>query len=209
MRNLLYTKTLDEAINEFSKLPGIGKRTAVRHVLYLLKQKKDDIIKLSEAIYNLHKDIIYCEQCHNISDTETCPICSDQTRDKKTICIVEDIRDIIAVENTQQYKGLYHVLGGVISPIDGIGPSDLNINCLNERIIKNDIQEIIIALSTTMEGDTTSYYIYKRLSSIENLKISVISRGISIGEELEYTDEITLGRSILNRLPYESIKILK
>ncbi|OFX76507.1 MAG: recombination protein RecR [Bacteroidetes bacterium GWE2_29_8] len=209
MRNLLYTKTLDEAINEFSKLPGIGKRTAVRHVLYLLKQKKDDIIKLSEAIYNLHKDIIYCEQCHNISDTETCPICSDQTRDKKTICIVEDIRDIIAVENTQQYKGLYHVLGGVISPIDGIGPSDLNINSLNERIIKNDIQEIIIALSTTMEGDTTSYYIYKRLSSIENLKISVISRGISIGEELEYTDEITLGRSILNRLPYESIKILK
>ena len=201
------SKLLQTAVEEFSRLPGIGRKTALRLVLHLLKQDGESVSRFSEAIQQLHNEVVYCSECHNISDRSLCEICSSPRRDHSTICIVEDLRDVIAIENTGQYHGLYHVLGGIISPIDGIGPDDLSIAALEKRLSnKQEVKEVILALSTTMEGDTTNFYIYKRLKDI-NIKISVIARGIAIGDELEYADEITLGRSIIHRTNYESTTI--
>ncbi|MBO5062293.1 MAG: recombination protein RecR [Prevotella sp.] len=205
--NLQYpSRLLEKAVNEFSKLPGIGSKTSLRLMLHLLRQDMESVERLSQAIYNMRHDIKYCSTCHNISDTDICPICSDIRRDRTVICVVENIQDIMAIENTRQYNGLYHVLGGVISPMDGIGPSDIEIDSLTERV-ENDseIEEIILALSPTMEGDTTGFYISRKLSGYD-VRLSVIARGISIGNELEYTDEVTLGRSIINRTPFEQKK---
>ena len=197
------SKLLELAVEEFSKLPGIGKKTALRLVLNLLKREKDEVDRFASAIKNLRDGIRYCKQCHNISDVEICQLCSNPSRDAYTLCVVEDIRDVMAVENTQQYKGLYHVLGGVISPMEGIGPQHLNIESLIQKVKSGELKEIIFALSTTMEGDTTNFYIFKKLKEY-SIKVSTIARGIAFGDELEYADEITLGRSITNRLPYES-----
>lgn len=197
------SKLLEEAVNEFSKLPGIGKKTALRLVLHLLNREKSEATKFGETIIKLRNEIKHCVICNNISDTEVCNICSNPKRDKETVCIVESIRDVMSIENTQQYRGVYHVLGGVISPMDGIGPNDLNFDKLENKLKENTVKELIIALSTTMEGDTTSFYIYKKLRKYE-VKITTIARGVSIGDELEYTDEVTLGQSILNRKLYES-----
>jgi recombination protein RecR len=197
----LNSKLLDEAVSEFSKLPGIGRKTALRLVLHLLKRDTDDVHQFGNSIIKLRKEIVYCENCHNISDTPICSICSDSSRDQSVICVVENIKDIIAIENTQQFHGVYHVLGGIISPMDGIGPGDLNIPTLENKVGSGNVNEIILALSTTMEGDTTGFYIYRKLSKF-NIHISTIARGISIGDELEYTDEITLGRSIKNRISF-------
>ncbi len=197
------SKLLQEAVEEFSKLPGIGKKTALRLVLHMLRQDEDAVKRFSNSLVQLHENVIYCESCHNISDSPLCAICSSHRRDSGTICVVEDIRDVIAIENTGQYHGLYHVLGGIISPMDGIGPADLTIEALEDRAkASQDIQEVILALSTTMEGDTTNFYLYKRLKGL-NIKISVIARGIAIGDELEYADEVTLGRSIIHRTAYD------
>lgn len=197
-----YSSTLlDNAIKEFAKLPGIGRKTALRLVLYLLRQSNEEVETFGNAFITLRNNIQYCKRCHNISDTEICQICADQRRDNSTICVVENINDVISIENTQQFKGLYHVLGGVISPMSGIGPSDLSIDMLVDRVQTESIKEVILALSPTMEGDTTNFYLYKKLSPF-NVEISTIARGVSIGDELEYADEITLGRSILNRTPY-------
>lgn len=192
---------LEKAVGEFAKLPGIGRKTALRLVLHLLRQDNDAVGQFVDALSLLKKEVKYCKVCHNISDTEVCPICSDPRRDASTVCVVENIRDVLAVENTQQYHGLYHVLGGVISPMDGIGPSDLEIDSLVQRVSKGDVQEVIFALSSTMEGDTTNFYISRKLADFP-VKLSVIARGISVGDELEYTDEVTLGRSIVNRTPF-------
>ena len=189
---------LEKAVGEFAKLPGVGRKTAMRLVLHLLRQDTATVEAFGNAIITLKHEVKYCKICHNISDTETCCICSNPVRDASTICVVEPIRDVMAVEATQQYKGLYHVLGGVISPMDGIGPSDLQIESLVERVKNNEVKEVILALSSTMEGDTTNFYIFRKLADT-NVKLSVIARGISIGDELEYTDEVTLGRSIANR----------
>ena len=189
---------LEKAVGEFAKLPGVGRKTAMRLVLHLLRQDTATVAAFGNAIITLKHEVKYCKICHNISDTETCCICSNPVRDASTICVVETIRDVMAVEATQQYKGLYHVLGGVISPMDGIGPSDLQIESLVERVKNNEVKEVILALSSTMEGDTTNFYIFRKLADT-NVKLSVIARGISIGDELEYTDEVTLGRSIANR----------
>lgn len=189
---------LEKAINEFSKLPGIGRKTALRLVLFLLKEKVDDVDKFAQIISSVRHDIKYCQRCHNISDTDICSICSNQRRDHHTICVVENVQDVMAIENTQQFNGVYHVLGGVISPMDGVGPNDLEINSLIERVKEGEVQEVIMALSSTMEGDTTNFYISRKLSNFD-VKQTVIARGISVGDELEYTDEVTLGRSILNR----------
>ena len=189
---------LDKAVGEFAKLPGIGRKTALRLVLHMLRQSDEDVTAFAEAVERLKKEGKYCRVCHNISDTDVCPICSDPRRDASTICVVESIRDVMAVEATQQYRGLYHVLGGVISPMDGIGPSDLQIESLVERVKGGEVKEVILALSSTMEGDTTNFYISRKLDGMD-VKLSVIARGISIGDELEYTDEVTLGRSIINR----------
>ena len=197
------SKLLELAVEEFSKLPGIGKKTALRLVLNLLKREKDEVNRFASAMKTLREGIRYCKQCHNISDVELCQLCSNPSRDTSTLCVVEDIRDVMAVENTQQYKGLYHVLGGVISPMEGIGPQHLNIESLIEKVKSGEVKEIIFALSTTMEGDTTNFYIFKKLKKY-SINISTIARGIAFGDELEYADEITLGRSIANRLPYES-----
>jgi recombination protein RecR len=183
-------------------LPGIGKKTAFRLVMHLLRQKESDVERFGESIVKLKKEIKYCKICFNISDNDVCDICSDNSRDRSLMCIVENIRDVIAIEKTGQYRGVYHVLGGIISPMDGIGPSDLNIDPLEEKVKAGNISEVIFALSTTMEGDTTNYYIYRRLMPY-NIKITSLSRGVAIGDELEYTDEITLGRSIVNRMPFE------
>ncbi len=197
-----YSSTLlDNAIKEFAKLPGIGRKTALRLVLHLLRQSNEEVESFGNAFITLRNNIQYCKRCHNISDTEICQICADQRRDSSTICVVENINDVISIENTQQFKGLYHVLGGVISPMSGIGPSDLSIDMLVDRVQTESIKEVILALSPTMEGDTTNFYLYKKLSPF-NVEISTIARGVSIGDELEYADEITLGRSILNRTPY-------
>ena len=193
---------LDDAVLEFAKLPGIGKKTALRLVLHLLRQTEDEVENFSNAILNLRQNIHYCKICHNISDTETCGICSDKSRDETTICVVETIKDVMAIENTQQYRGLYHVLGGIISPMNGIGPSDLEINSLIERVNTGMIKEVIFALSTTMEGDTTCFYLFRKLAS-SNVKMTVLARGVAVGDELEYADEVTLGRSIVNRMPLE------
>jgi len=201
------SKIVQAAVEEFSRLPGIGKKTALRLVLHLLKQDEDAVSRFSEALQQLHREVVYCRECQNISDRPVCEICSSPRRDPSLICIVEDIRDVIAIENTGQYNGLYHVLGGIISPIDGIGPDDLSISSLEERLRnKNDVKELILALSTTMEGETTNFYLFRKLNPF-NLKISVIARGIAIGDELEYADEVTLGRSIINRTAYEASTI--
>lgn len=189
---------LEKAINEFAKLPGIGRKTALRLVLHLLRQETSNVEAFGNAIITLKREVKYCKVCHNLSDTEICQICSHPGREASTICVVENIRDVMAVEATQQFKGLYHVLGGVISPMDGIGPNDLQIESLVKRVEEGNIQEVILALSSTMEGDSTNFYIFRKLSPT-GVRLSVIARGISIGDELEYTDEVTLGRSIANR----------
>lgn len=189
---------LEKAVNEFAKLPGIGRKTAMRLVLYLLRQDTAMVESFGNALITLKHEVKYCKVCHNISDTEVCRLCGNPQRDASTICVVENIQDVMAVENTQQFKGLYHVLGGVISPMDGIGPSDLEIDSLVKRVEAGGIREVILALSSTMEGDTTNFYIFRKLSKFD-VKLSIIARGISIGDELEYTDEVTLGRSIVNR----------
>jgi recombination protein RecR len=195
---------LEKAIDEFSKLPGIGRKTATRLVLHLLHQDTGAVDAFSSALITLKHDVKYCKVCYNISDTEICRICANPGRDASVVCAVESIREVMAVEATQQYHGIYHVLGGVISPMDGVGPNDLQINSLIRRILEKEIKEIIFALSPTMEGDTTGFYIYRKLKKygIQDVKFSIIARGISIGDELEYTDEITLGRSIVNRVPF-------
>ena len=193
---------LEKAVGEFSKLPGIGRKTALRLMLHLLRQPADDVSTLAEAVARMRREVRYCKVCHNISDTEVCPICSDQRRDRQLVCVVENVQDVMAVENTQQYHGLYHVLGGVISPVDGIGPSDLEIGSLVERVSQGEVKEVILALGSTMEGDTTNFYIYRKLAP-SGVKVSVIARGIAVGNELEYADEVTLGRSIANRTLFE------
>lgn len=193
---------LERAVSEFSRLPGIGRKSALRLVLFMLRQSEETVDGFVSALSHLKKDVKYCKVCHNISDTEVCPICSDHSRDASTVCVVENIQDVMAVENTQQYHGLYHVLGGIISPMDGIAPGDLEIASLVERVKTGGIREVILALSSTMEGDTTNYYISRQLRGLD-VKVSVIARGISVGNELEYTDEVTLGRSILNRTPFD------
>ena len=192
---------LEKAVGEFAKLPGVGRKTALRLVLHLLRQDTATVEALGHAIVTLKREVKYCKVCHNISDTEVCRICASPNRDRTVVCVVENIQDVMAVEATQQFTGLYHVLGGVISPMDGIGPSDLQIDSLVERVNAGGIEEVILALSTTMEGDTTSFYIYRKLENL-GVKLSVIARGVSIGDELEYTDEVTLGRSIVNRTPF-------
>ncbi|MBO7291611.1 MAG: recombination protein RecR [Bacteroidaceae bacterium] len=192
---------LENAVNEFAKLPGIGRKTALRLVLHLLRQDEASVDNFGNAIMRLRHDIKYCKVCHNISDTDTCALCADTTRDSSTICVVENVREVMAVEATGQFRGLYHVLVGVISPMDGIGPSDLEIESLVKRVADGGVKEIILALSATMEGDTTNFYIFRKLAPYD-VRISLIARGVSVGDELEYTDEITLGRSILNRTPF-------
>lgn len=194
---------LEKAVGEFSKLPGIGRKTALRLVLYLLRQPTASADNFADAVRHVRHDIKYCKVCHNISDTDVCPICSDPRRDRSTVCVVENVQDVMAVENTQTYHGLYHVLGGIISPMDGIGPGDLEIDSLVKRVAEGGISEVILALSSTMEGDTTNFYISRQLRQYP-VKVTVIARGISVGNELEYTDEVTLGRSIINRTPMES-----
>lgn len=200
--NSYSSKLLNKAVEQFSILPGIGKRSALRLVLHLLKLEKEEVMEFALSLTDLREHINYCQQCHNISDEQTCEICTNPKRNNKVLCVVEDIRDVIAIENTQQFFGKYHVLGGVISPIDGIGPQDLNINTLVDRIEKDEVEEIIMALGSTMEGDTTNFFIYKKIKDKE-INISTIARGMAVGEQLEYTDEITLGKSIKNRIPYE------
>ncbi len=193
---------LEKAVNEFSKLPGIGRKTALRLVLHLLRQSNSDVEQFASAIAKVKQEVKYCQVCHNISDEDVCPICSDPRRDTSLICVVENIQDVMAVENTQQFRGLYHVLGGIISPMDGIGPDQLEIQSLVQRVEEGGVSEVILALSSTMEGDTTNFYISRKLAPLD-VKLSVIARGISVGDELEYTDEVTLGRSIVNRTPFE------
>lgn len=195
------SKLLENAVNEFASLPGIGRKTAFRLVMNLLKRDSEEVKRFGESIIRLHREIHYCKSCHNISDSEICSICSDGKRDHSLICVVENIQDVMAIENTRQYKGVYHVLGGVISPVDGIGPSDLKIDSLEEKVKNGGVSEVILALSTTMEGDTTNFYIFRRLNKY-NLLLTTLARGVAIGDELEYTDEITLGRAINNRNPY-------
>jgi recombination protein RecR len=197
------SRLLENAVNEFASLPGIGRKTALRLVMNLLRRDAGEVRRFGESIIRLHAEIHYCKVCHNISDTEVCNICIDEKRDRNIICVVESIQDVIAIENTRQYKGLYHVLGGIISPIDGIGPSDLKIDSLEGKIKEGRIKEIILALSATMEGDTTNYYLFKKLGRYD-IKITTLARGVAVGDELEYTDEITLGRAINNRNPYQT-----
>lgn len=192
---------LEKAVGEFSRLPGIGRKTALRLVLHMLRQENESVDNFANALVTLKHEVKYCKVCHNISDTDVCQICSDSRRDKSLICVVENIRNVMSIENTQQFHGLYHVLGGVISPIDGIGPGDLEIDSLVERVKAGGVSEVILALSSTMEGDTTNFYIFRKLADT-GVKISVLARGISIGDELEYTDEVTLGRSIINRTTF-------
>ncbi len=192
---------LEKAVGEFAKLPGIGRKTALRLVLHTLRQSDETVAQFVNAVSLLKANVKYCKVCHNISDTDVCPICSDPRRDNSTICVVENIQDVMAVENTQQYHGLYHVLGGIISPMDGVGPADLEIDSLVSRVAEGKVGEVILALSSTMEGDTTNFYISRKLAGYP-VRLSVIARGISVGDELEYTDEVTLGRSILNRTPF-------
>ncbi|GAF01420.1 recombination mediator RecR [Saccharicrinis fermentans] len=196
------SQILANAVREFAQLPGVGKKTALRLVLYLLKQEKNDVFRFADSLRKLREEIVYCKSCYNISDTEVCQICASPKRDHSTVCVVENIKDVMAVENTQQYFGIYHVLGGVISPMDGIGPDDITVNPLLEKVKAGQIKELIFALPTTMEGDTTNFYLYRKFSDT-NIKITTLARGVSIGDELEYTDEVTLGRSLINRLPFE------
>ena len=190
---------LENAVSEFAKLPGIGRKTALRLVLYLLRQNESASISFGEAIIKLRKEIRYCNRCHNISESEVCPICSNPSRDTSTICVVENVKDVMSIENTHQHHGLYHVLGGLISPMDGVGPQDIEIESLVERVKSGDVKEVILALSATMEGDTTNFYIFRKLAVFPEIKITMLARGMSVGNDIEYTDELTLGRSILNR----------
>ena len=199
----LPSKLLENAVNEMAQLPGIGKRTALRLVLHLLKQPSEQTEILSSALTAMRNDIQYCKECNTISDAEICGICSNASRDKSVICVVEDVRDVMALENTGMFKGVYHVLGGKISPIEGVGPSQLKITSLVEKVKEGNVAEIIFALSSTMEGDTTNFYIYRQIKEYE-VKTSTIARGIAVGDELEYADEVTLGRSLLNRIPFET-----
>ncbi len=192
---------LEKAVSEFGKLPGIGRKTATRLVLHMLRRKEEEVTAFADSIVRLKREAKYCRECHSISDTDICPICSNPLRDHSVICVVENIQDVMAVENTMQYRGVYHVLGGVISPMDGVSPGDLHIDSLIECVATGEVKEVILALSSTMEGDTTNFYIYRKLTQY-NIKLSVIARGISVGDELEYADEITLGRSIINRTPF-------
>ena len=203
---------LGKAVDQFASLPGIGRKTALRLVLHLLRQSNKDVEAFTSALTSLKQDVHYCRVCHTVSDEEVCPICQSHSRDRHTVCVVENVQDVMSIENTGQYHGLYHILGGVISPMDGVGPSDIEIDSLVARIEPEEIREVILALPTTMEGDTTNFYIYKRLQNLTNslplkeeggLKISQIARGVAIGNELEYTDEITLGRSIINRIEFK------
>lgn len=211
MTNRYPSQLLEKAVGEFAKLPGVGRKTALRLVLHLLRQDSEAVGEFADAVVRVRRDIKYCRVCHNISDDEVCPICADPRRDSSTICVVENIRDVMAIENTQQYHGLYHVLGGIISPMDGIGPADLEIDSLVDRV-KDGVDEVILALASTMEGDTTNFYIYRRIenhqSPISNnqcdLRITQIARGVAVGNQLEYTDEITLGRSIVNRTEFKA-----
>ena len=196
------SQLLEKAVEEFAKLPGIGRKTALRLVLYLLRQETADVEQFADAVKEMKHGIKHCSVCHNISDSDICPICSSLQRDSSTICVVENVRDVMAIENTAQFNGLYHVLGGIISPMDGVGPSDLEINSLVSRVAAGGVKEVILALSPTMEGDTTNFYIFRKLADYD-VKLSVIARGISVGDELEYADEVTLGRSILNRTPFK------
>lgn len=201
------SQLLDNAVNSFASLPGVGRKTALRLVLHMLRQPESDVQGFADSLTRLKREVHYCSECRNISDTEMCPICRNPKRDHATICVVENIQDVMSIENTGQYRGVYHVLGGVISPIDGIGPKDIEADKLVERVLTGDIKEVILALPTTMEGDTTNFYLYRRIMNsleqagrpTEELTVSLIARGVAIGNELEYTDEITLGRSIINR----------
>jgi recombination protein RecR len=201
MTNKYPSVLLENAVNEFARLPGIGRKTALRLVLHSLKRTPEEVENFGQAIISLRKEVNYCKVCHNLCDEEVCNICGDLSRDSSTVCVVENIREVMAIENTGQFRGLYHVLGGIISPMDGIGPGDLQIDSLVKRVQNEKVKEIILALSTTMEGDTTNFYIYRKLNGLE-VKITVIARGISVGDEIEYADEITLGRSILNRTDF-------
>lgn len=198
------SRLLENAVSQFARLPGIGRKTALRLALYLLRQDQEAVEQLGAALTTMRREVKRCRVCHNISDQDVCPICSDARRDRQTVCVVENIQDVMAIENTQQYHGLYHVLGGVISPMDGIGPGDLEIQSLVERVGDGEAQEVILALSPTMEGDTTNFYIFRKLAQYTDLKITVIARGVAMGDELEYADEVTLGRSILNRTIFEA-----
>lgn len=200
------SKLLEQAVNELSRLPGIGRKTALRMALHLLRQNQADVEALGHSVIKLRTDIIYCRICRNISDGEVCPVCSDPARDRRIICVVEDIRDVMALENTNQFRGVYHVLGGIISPMEGIGPNDLAIEPLVERVRDSGAVEVILALPTTMEGDTTNFYIARKIQPFD-VTITTLARGVSIGDELEYTDEVTLGRSIVNRTPYDPGKL--
>lgn len=201
MESRINSQLLEKAVGELSKLPGIGRKTALRLALHLLRKEPAEAKALGEAIIEMRENISYCKRCHNISEEETCPICSDARRDAKTVCVVENVKDVITIEATRQHSGLYHVLGGLISPLDGIGPSDLEIESLVERVARENIEEVILALSPTIEGDTTNFYIFRKLSSLP-VKVTVLARGLSVGNELEYTDELTLGKSIQNRIPF-------
>lgn len=204
MNNSQYPSLLlENAVNELSRLPGIGPKTAMRLALFLLKEKKEDVNKFAESIRLLREEIRYCKECYNISDADVCSICSNPRRDHSLVCVVESVRDVMAIENTQQYGGVYHVLGGVISPMDGIGPDDLNIAPLIDKVRTGGVKEVVFALSATMEGDTTNFYIYRKISDC-SVKITTIARGVAIGDELAYADEVTLGRSLVNRLPFEN-----
>ena len=197
------SQLLEKAVSELSRLPGIGRKTALRLALHLLRQDTEDVERFTEAIAQMKYEVKYCRKCHNISDTDICPICADPRRDSSLVCVVENIQDVMAIENTQQYHGLYHVLGGIISPMDGIRPGDIEIDSLVKRVGEGGVSEVILALSSTMEGDTTNFYIYRKLAPYTDVKVSIIARGISVGDELEYTDEVTLGRSIQNRTLFE------
>ncbi len=200
--NRAYPSTLlENAVDELSGLPGVGRKTALRLSLYLLRREPEYAERLGTALQALRRDVKYCRTCHNICDTDLCDICADTSRDRSTVCVVENVKDVMTVENTAQFRGLYHVLGGIISPIDGIGPADLEIDSLVKRVAEGEVREVVLALSTTMEGDTTNFFIYRKLSAYP-VRVTVIARGVSIGDELEYADEVTLGRSILNRVEF-------
>jgi recombination protein RecR len=203
MNQLYSSKLLENVVGEFSKLPGIGKKTALRMALHLLKQDEESVRQFGQSVIQLRSEIMYCKECHNLSDVELCEICSNLRRDHSTVCVVETVRDVMSIENTMQYQGIYHVLGGVISPMDGIGPADLTIESLERKVAAGKVAEVILALSATMEGDTTNFYIYRKIKN-ESLTVSTLARGLSVGDELEYADQVTLGRSIVNRMPFES-----
>lgn len=202
MVQLYSSKLLESAVNEFSKLPGIGKKTALRMALHLLRQDVEAVRQFGRAVVQLRDEVMYCRECHNLSDTEVCEICSNPRRDHATVCVVETVRDVMSIENTMQYEGIYHVLGGIISPMEGVGPADLNIESLERKVAEGKVSEVILALSATMEGDTTNFYIYRKIKN-EAVMVSALARGLSVGDELEYADQITLGRSIVHRMPFE------